>query len=85
MKYLKNPLIQFDYMLEQRLNNEIIDYDYEFYRKVRENCKPVFLKGLKILNLILINNIKSDVLLLSKINLELVKFLEEAREYRAGL
>jgi hypothetical protein len=68
-KYLKNPLIQFDYMKEQRLNEEIIDYDYENYRKILEDCNPIFLKGLKVLNLIMINNQKSDVLLQSKINL----------------
>lgn len=75
-KYLKNALIQFDYMKEQRLNEEIIDYDYENYKKILEACNPIFLKGLKVLNLIMVNNKKSDILLQSKINLELAKLLE---------
>lgn len=81
-KYLKNPLIQFDYMREQRLNGEIIDYDYENYKKILEDCNPIFLKGLKVLNLIMINNQKSDILLQSKINLELAKLLEEMKLYK---
>jgi hypothetical protein len=56
-------------MREQRLNEEIIDYDYTIYKKILEDCNPIFLKGLKVLNLIMINNHKSDILLQSKINL----------------
>jgi hypothetical protein len=52
-----------------RLNEELVDYDYKYYKEVINKCKPVFLNGLKVLNFIMINNQKSDVLLLSRINL----------------
>lgn len=79
---MKNALVQVDYMKEQRLNGEIIDYDYENYKKILEECNPIFLKGLKVLNLIMVNNKKSDILLQSKINLELAKLLEENKLYK---
>jgi hypothetical protein len=47
-----------------------------------EDSSSIFLKGLKVLNLIMINNQKSDVLLQSKINLELAKLLEEMKLYK---
>ena len=81
-KYLRDPLIQFDYVNEMRLSEEIVDYDYEYYRGIFDRCKPIFLTAFKILNLILINNPKSDILFLSRVNLELVKLLEETQEYR---
>lgn len=56
-------------MKEQRLNGEIIDEDYTHYKKILEDCNPIYLKGLKILNFIMINNPKSDILLQSKINI----------------
>lgn len=62
-KYLKSPLTQFDYMREQRLNEEIIDYDYNFYRTILEKSSSVFLRGLKVLNLIMVSNPKGDILL----------------------
>lgn len=46
-----------------------------------ERCKPVFLRGLKVLNLVMVNNKKCDIFLLSKIALELIKLLEENKEY----
>ena len=75
-KYLRNPLVQFDYMNEMRLNEEIVDYDYQFYKDTLRKCKPVFLNGFKILNFIMVNNTKSDALLLARITLELMKLLE---------
>ena len=62
-KYIKNPLLQFDYLREQRLNGEIIDYDYEIYRGIIEKCSGVFLRGLKMMNIIMVNNPKGDILL----------------------
>ncbi len=58
-----------------------MDYDYELYKKIIEKIKSIFVKGLKVLNLVMVNNKKCDVLLLAKINLELVKMLEENKEY----
>jgi hypothetical protein len=58
-----------------------VDYDYELYKKIIEKIKSIFVKGLKVLNLVMVNNKKCDVLLLAKINLELVKMLEENKEY----
>jgi hypothetical protein len=81
-KYLKNPLQQFDYLREQRLNGEIIDYDYQSYRDILEKCTPIFLRGLKVLNIIMVNNPKGDILLEAKISLELAKLLEEAKFYK---
>lgn len=81
-KYLRGPLVQFDYVNEMQLNEELIDYDYQFYREAINKCKPIFLNGFKVLNFIMINNHKSDVLLLSRINLELLKLLEEDKEYK---
>ena len=83
-KYLRNPLMQFDYVNEMRLNEEIVDYDYQFYKETLKKCKPIFLNGFKILNFIMLNNQKSDVLLLSRINLELIKLLEEEQEYQVA-
>ena len=60
---MKNALIQLDYMREQRLNGEIIDYDYECYKSILDKCSPVFLRGLKVMNIIMVNNSKGDVLL----------------------
>ena len=60
----------------------MIDYDYQFYRDAIRKCKPIFLNGVKVLNFIMVNNAKSDVLLLSRINLELLKLLEEEKEYK---
>ena len=68
VKYLRDPLIQFDYVNEMRLNEEIIDYNYTYYRENLDYCKPIFLSAFKILNLILINNSKSDILFLSRVN-----------------
>ena len=81
-KYLKNALLQLDYMREQRLNEEIIDYDYEIYKNILEKCSPIFLRGLKMMNIIMVNNPKSDILLESKINIELAKLLEEGKFYK---
>ena len=81
-KYLRGPLVQFDYVNEMQLNEELIDYDYQFYREAINKCKPIFLNGFKVLNFIMINNHKSDVLLVSRINLELLKLLEEDKEYK---
>lgn len=61
--------------MEQRLNEEVIDYDYKLYKDLIGRCKPIFLRGLKVLNLIMINNKKCDIFLLSKIALELIKLL----------
>ena len=72
---MKNPLTQFDYMREQRLNEEIIDYDYNFYKTILEKTSSVFLRGLKVLNLIMVSNPRGDILLESKISLELSKLL----------
>jgi hypothetical protein len=46
------------------------------YKEALGKAKPVLLNGFKVLNFILINNQKSDILLLSRINLELMKLLE---------
>jgi hypothetical protein len=70
-------LEQIDYVLEQRLNEEIIDHDYNLYKQLLAKCRPIFLRGLKVLNLVMINNKKCDIFLLSKISLELIKLLEE--------
>lgn len=83
-KYLRDPLIQFDYVNEMRVNDDIIDYDYEQYRRNLQICKPIFLNAFKVLNLILINNPRSDILFVSRVNLELVKLQEENQEYRAA-
>jgi hypothetical protein len=66
---LRGPLVQFDYVNEMRLNEELVDYDYRYYKEVINKCKPIFLNGFKVLNFIMINNQKSDVLLLSRLNL----------------
>lgn len=62
-------------MREQRLNEEIIDYDYNFYKTILEKSSSVFLRGLKVLNLIMVSNPRGDILLESKISLELSKLL----------
>lgn len=62
-------------MREQRLNEEIIDYDYNFYKTILEKTSSVFLRGLKVLNLIMVSNPRGDILLESKISLELSKLL----------
>lgn len=80
-KYLQLPLEQIEYVMEQRLNEEVIDHDYKLYREMIERCKPIFLRGLKVLNLVMVNNKKCDIFLLSKIALELVKLLEDSKEY----
>ena len=76
--------MQFDYVNEMRLNEEIVDYDYQFFKETLQKCKPVFLNGFKILNFIMLNNNKSDVLLLSRMSLELMKLLEEEQEYQVA-
>ena len=67
-----------------RLNEEILDYEHEHYQANLDRCKPVFRSAFKILNLILINNPNSDILFLTRVNLELVKSLEEVEEYRVA-
>lgn len=69
-------------MREQRLNGEIIDYDYEFYKSILEKCSSVFLRGLKVMNIVMVNNPKGDTLLSAKISLELAKLLEENKLYK---
>lgn len=54
VKYLRGPLAQFDYVNEQRLSGEIIDFDYEVYSDIIWKAKPIFLRGLKVLNIILV-------------------------------
>lgn len=62
-------------MLEQRLSEEIIEHDYQLYKGIAEKCKPVFLRGLKVMSLVMVNNKRCDVFLLGKISLELIKLL----------
>lgn len=85
VKYLRGALAQFDYVNEQRLSGEIIDFDYDLYREIIQKAKPVFLRGLKVLNIILVQNSKADMLLLCKINLELCKLLEEDGDYKTAI
>jgi hypothetical protein len=50
-------------MREQRLNEEIIDYDYSFYKAILEKSSSIFLRGLKVLNLFMVSNPRGDILL----------------------
>jgi len=45
------------------LNEEIIDYDYSFYKTILEKASSVMLRGLKVLNLIMVSNPRADILL----------------------
>jgi hypothetical protein len=84
VKYLRSPLAQFDYVNEQRLAGELIDFDYDSYCDIIGKAKPIFLRGLKVLHLILLENPKADMILLCKLNLELCKLLEEEMDYRTA-
>lgn len=74
-----------DYLMEQRLVGESNEYDCKVFKSIIERCKPIFLVGLKILNLVLASNKKTDMLLLCKVNLELAKILEETYQYSTGI
>ena len=69
IKYLRSPLTQFDYVNEQRLAGELIDFDYDAYCDIITRAKPIFMRGLKVLHLILLENPKADMILLCKLNL----------------
>ena len=84
-KYIVQAIVQQHHIYEMKLQNEIIDSHMLAYEKLITQLKPTLIKGLKIMNRIIQQTNKPDIIWTAKLNIELARMLEEEGDQLAAV